>query len=135
MKKSKLDVDEEENLLGLDQIDDIIKAKVKAVKKRNAAEELAFRLTSRKFWITAIVCGYFMYKGYYSKDAIAIFGYLTQIVISFLAIQGGVDALSRIAESRITKQRAEQNFNNTGELDPNVINAGQNFNPHPPLGD
>lgn len=134
-KNKLLEENFEENLLGLDQIDDIVKAKVKAIKKRNAAEELAFRLTSRKFWLASIVSIYFMIKGYNSTDAIAIFGYLTQVVVSFLAIQGGVDALSRIAESRITKQRSESNFGNVGELDPNVINAGQNLNTRAPLGD
>lgn len=110
-------------------VGDIIDEKVKAIRRkiRNGArvEDIIERLTSRKFWLTAAVLGYFMWRGLHSDDAVAIFGYLTQVIIAFLAIQGGADALARIVEVRETK-RAAQNYNNAGELDPNVISAPMN---------
>lgn len=79
------------------------------------------RLTSRKFALTIATCIYFMWRG---EPA---FASLTQVVIAFLAIQGGTDALAKLAEVRMTGSPSQSDYNsNMGELDPNVVNAAQN---------
>lgn len=131
----------EEGLLGFDQIDDIVKAKIESIKKRNTLEDFAYRLTSRKFWLTLGVCLYFAWRGYAaahgSFDAnnnrvadiaalSAAFSSLTQVIIAFLAIQGGTDAIGRYAEVLATRQRSQDGAQNNPELNPDVINAPQN---------
>lgn len=111
-------------------IGDIIQDRIKSFRQRTTTQDFAYRLTSRKFWLTAIVCIYFMIRGYAAAfgafdsqgrevaDIAALsaaFSSLTQIVIAFLAIQGGTDALVKFMESRDKE-----------ELDSRVINAAQN---------
>lgn len=110
-------------------IGDIIQDRVKSFRTRTTTQDFAYRLTSRKFWLTFIVCVYFMWRGlaaahgaYIGEHRVAdiaalsaAFSSLTQVVIAFLAIQGGTDALVKYMESRDKE-----------ELDPNVINAAQN---------
>lgn len=110
-------------------VGDIIDDKVKSIRRRIRnglkVEEIIERLTSRKFWLTVAVLAYFMWRGLNSDDdAVAIFGYLTQVIIAFLAIQGGSDALTKVLEIRETGKSTES-FNK-GELDSNVITAPMN---------
>lgn len=83
----------------------------------NALPSFIERLTSRKWFLTMVVCIYFMIQG---EPA---FPSLTQVVIAFLAIQGGTDALAKVAEARITGQAST--FVAGPELDPNVLAASQ----------
>lgn len=75
------------------------------------------RLTSRKWFLTIGVCIYFMVQG---EPA---FSSLTQVVIAFLAIQGGTDALAKVAEARITGQASTIVVG--PELDPEVVAAAE----------
>ena len=122
MAKKKAAAPEPQGIIG-DIIDDKVKSIRYRIRHGLRVEDIIDRLTSRKFWLTAIVLGYFMWRGTLVSNPNEIFGYLTQVIIAFLAIQGGSDALARIVEVRETKKAAQQNFNNFGELDPNVINA------------
>lgn len=89
-------------------------------------EDFVNRLTSRKFWLTIAVCVYFMWRG---EPA---FASLTQVIIAFLAIQGGTDALTRFAEVRMTNRPSTQTVNPLeGALDPSVMNAAQNIQTGP----
>lgn len=81
----------------------------------NALPSLIDRLTSRKWFLTLIVCAYFMWQG---EPA---FPSLTQVVIAFLAVQGGTDALARVAEARLTRQPSSSISG--PELDPEVLGA------------
>lgn len=83
----------------------------------NALPDFIDRLTSRKWFLTIGVCIYFMIQG---EPA---FASLTQVVIAFLAIQGGTDALAKVAEARITGQSSTQE--NQPTLDPDVIAAAE----------
>lgn len=82
----------------------------------NTLPDFIDRLTSRKWFLTIGVCIYFMIQG---EPA---FASLTQVVIAFLAIQGGTDALAKVAEARITGQ-ASTSTENQPTLDPEVIAA------------
>lgn len=84
-------------------------------------QDFATRLSSRKFALTIAICAYFMWRG---EPA---FASLTQVVIAFLAIQGGTDALAKLAEVRMTGRPSEPDYGSSnGELDPNVVSAAQN---------
>lgn len=81
----------------------------------NTLPDFIDRLTSRKWFLTIGVCIYFMIQG---RPA---FASLTQVVIAFLAIQGGTDALARVAEARITGQSS--GAENSPALDSDVVAA------------
>lgn len=91
--------------------------------KKTTKEDLVDRLTSRKFWLTVIVCGYFMWRGVAAAHGVinpdgtrgidigavsAAFSSLTQVIVAFLAIQGGTDAIVKYAESRYTTDSTNQ---------------------------
>lgn len=83
----------------------------------NTLPDFIERLTSRKWFLTIGVCIYFMIQGE------SAFSSLTQVVIAFLAIQGGTDALAKVAEARITNQASTYTPSSSPELDPNVLAA------------
>lgn len=92
-------------------------------------EDFVGRLTSRKWFLTLFVCLYFMWRG---EPA---FASLTQVVIAFLAIQGGTDALARLAEVRMTGQPSTQSYRESSDFDPEVIAASSASETAPPPGD
>lgn len=67
-------------------------------------KEFLERLSSRKWLLTLAVCGYFVSQG---EPA---FPSLTQVVIAFLAIEGGADALARVTEARITGKSSSLSY-------------------------
>lgn len=91
-------------------------------------KEFLERLSSRKWLLTLAICAYFISQG---EPA---FSSLTQVVIAFLAIEGGADAFARVSEARIlnrastppVNQAIEQPYINPSNTDPSN---------HSPLGD
>lgn len=78
--------------------------------KKVDVEDFVNRLTSRKWFLTMIVCAYFMWQGE------SAFASLTQVVIAFLAIQGGTDALAKLAEVRITGRPSVNDYSESSEI-------------------
>lgn len=92
-------------------------------------EDFVGRLTSRKWFLTIFVCLYFMWRGEPAFDS------LTQVVIAFLAIQGGTDALARLAEVRMTGQPSTQSYREGSDFDPEVITSSAALETNHPPGD
>lgn len=109
--------------------------KISRIREGIDLEDFVSRLTSRKFWLTVLVCLYFMWRGIVGPPTPA-FGSLTQVIIAFLAIQGGTDALARFAEVRMTGRPSTQSYRESSDLDPEVMAAtSASLQSDPPITD